>query len=210
MKIKALFSIPPFLPVAFLALFFSTPLRAAELFTTKMVEAEPVEQNGLQFVAATEAKWVCFNPPLGEDPIQIQLLIRNVGKQPLLFSTFDTFGLSLKDAAGKMIQPHGGRDGTLRVKPVTIDAGASCCLARQATLRWNSDGKTRTLSYFDGTGSVATFGPLPAGSFTLSFWCVRSPADALLPQEGIAMRSPIPEWFGKIATNEVPFEIVDP
>ena len=73
---------------------------------TKMVESKPVTANGLEFIAATEDEWVCFNPPLGEDTLQVQLFIRNTTQAPLVFSIFDTFRIIIKDSKGNEI--HGG------------------------------------------------------------------------------------------------------
>src|ERR1035437_823809 len=88
---------------------------------TRMVESKPVVENGLEFVASVDDEWVCYNPPLGRDPIQVQLFIRNVTDKPLIFSTFDTFGIEIKEQSGKYIHVGGGRAGTLRTKSVIID-----------------------------------------------------------------------------------------
>lgn len=174
-------------------------------FVTRMIESTPVVTNGLEFVAAVEEEWVCFNPPIGEDPVQVQLFIRNTTGEPLLFPVFDTFSIVIKDSAGRKIVQHGGRNGTCRTKPVVIDAGGRYCLSRKAFLQWNPDGKSRTFFYYDGTGSEFRYGPLATGSYTLSFWCknpVKPGADETASQTTI--------WNGETVTNEVQFKIVDP
>ena len=138
---------------------------------TRMIESKPVVDNGLEFIAAAEDEWVCFNPPYGRGPIQVQLFIHNITDKSLLFSTFDTFGIHIKEKSGKYIRAGGGRDGTFVTKSVIIDPGAKYCLSRKAELVWNADGKSRTFIYYDGTGTVATYGPLTADTYTLSFYC---------------------------------------
>ena len=172
---------------------------------TRMTESKPFVGNGLEFVAAAEDEWVCFNPPSGGDPIQVQLFIRNVTDKPLLFSTFDTFRIALKDQSGKDIQIGGERDITLRTKSVIIDPGTRYCLSRKAELVWNQDGKTRSFIYKDGTGHVATFGPLTAGNYTLSFYCRDEEKTA--PKNNDAKFS---RWTGNVETKEVTFRIIDP
>jgi hypothetical protein len=172
---------------------------------TRMIESKPVVENGLEFVAAVDDEWVCYNPPLGRDPIQVQLFIRNVTDKPLLFSTFDTFGIEIKEQSGKYIHAGGGRNGTLRTKSVIIDPGARYCLFRKAELVWNADGKSRTFIYYDGTGTVATYGPLAAGSYALSFYCRNE--EKTHPKNDDANFS---RWTGNTKTKEVTFKIIDP
>jgi hypothetical protein len=176
----------------------------AGLHYTRMVESKPVVANGLELIAAAEAEWFCFNPPVGQDPVQVQLFLRNTTPEPLLFSVFDSFGITIKDAHGNPVVQTGGRDGTLRTKPVLIDAGARYCLSREASLRWNPDGKSLTFSYYDGTGSVANYGPLVAGDYTLSFWCEQAEKNSG-NDEGPRIRT----WIGKAVTKEVAFKIMD-
>ncbi|MCX7009294.1 MAG: hypothetical protein NTY53_18950 [Kiritimatiellaeota bacterium] len=181
------------------------PVSAGGPHHTRMVEAKPVAMHGLEFIAAVEAEWVCYNPPIGEDPIQVQLFIRNTTREPMLFPTFDTFGISLKDSHGKEIKPTGGRDSAYRTKSVIIEAGGRYCLSRKAELSWNPDGKTRSFAHYDGTGTVVHYGPLATGSYTLSFWCARSEDKPVLDED-----AKIATWDGKLVTKEVAFKIVDP
>lgn len=169
---------------------------------TSMVESKPVVTNGLEFIAATEAEWVCD----GTTPIQVQLLIHNTTHEPLLFSTFDTFGIIMKDSQGKEVKPTGGRDATLRTRPVLIGAGETYCLSRKAELGWNPDGKTRSFRYYDGTGSEADYGPLATGNYTLSFWCdsASNPVERAKDDNEKIVR-----WHGKVVTKEVAFAIKD-
>jgi hypothetical protein len=170
---------------------------------TRMSESKPVVENGLEFVAAVEDEWVCFNS--GRDPIQVQLFIRNVTDKPLLFQTFDTFGIRIKEKSGKQIQVGGGRDVTLRTKSVIIEPGARYCLSRNAELVWNADGKSRTFIYYDGTGTVVTSGPLTAGGYTLSFYCHYEEKTALKNDDAKFSR-----WTGNVESKEVVFNIMDP
>lgn len=189
-----------------LCVIFTFLLHALQSFAgphvTQMLESEPVVSNGLEFIAATESEWVCFNPPYGEDPVQIQLFIRNVSDAPLLFQHNDTFRVIIKDPDGNVILGNSARDMSFRTKAILLAPGGRCCLSRKADLKWSTDGKTRTLVYRDGTGSWATYGPLGTGSFTLSFTCKQSRE---APKD-----SPTANWIGDTETKEVAFKIVDP
>ena len=188
---------------------------------TRMVESKPVVTNGLEFIAAVEDEWVGYKPNYGQASIQVQLFIHNVTDKPLLFPTFDTFGIIIKDGSGKDIGTGWGRDGTLATKSVIIDPGARYCLSRRAELKWNADGKSRTFIYYDGTGSESTYGPLTAGRYTLSFWCESSGKSVQEElerwrrkhSEKAPLRNAHPQianWIGKAVTKEVAFKIIDP
>ena len=178
-------------------------LKAATPHYTRMVQSKPIVSNGLEFIAATEAEWVCFNSSSGQDPIEVQLYIRNCTSQPMLFSTFDTFDIIIKDSSGHEINESGGRDGTLRTKTVLLDANSSHCLCRKAVLQWNGN-KSRTFTYWDGTGSWSVYGTLFAGEYSLSFWCRRSQKETSGRNDAWAT------WYGDVQTNLVSFKIVDP
>ena len=135
--------------------------------------------------------------------MEVRLLIRNTTSEPLLFSTFDTFRIMLKDSKGHAVEAHGGRDETLRTKPVVIDAGAKYCLFGKAMLSWN-DAKTRKFTYYDGTGMVLSFFPLASGEYTLQFRCKVSDKSSTQDGDGTIKR-----WTGNAVTNEVRFKIVD-
>jgi hypothetical protein len=177
-----------------------------------MLKSKPVLINGLEFVAATQAQWLAWNPPTGSDPVEVQLLITNRSKNDLVFSVFDTFEVAIKSADGKEIPSDGGRDGTLRTKPVLIRAGDTYCLSRKAGLSW-SDSHYRTFSYEDGTGSWFMCNKLVAGKYSLSFQVVSKGIDGgmavFIKHHGFSGEVP-PVWEGKGTTLEVPFEIVDP
>jgi hypothetical protein len=196
-----------------LVLGLSISLHAAESCYTKMVETKPVESNGLQFTVATEEQWVSARSNLHRNPVavRIELVIHNPTANPVLFSLFDTFALGLKDSSGKRIDATGGRDVTIIPKPALIDAGGSFYVSRTARLTWNKDGKSHSLDYEDGTGSSAIFQNLPAGKYSVWFICYRSPTDPLRGMGGTPYvpSPPVNQWFGKVATNEAQFEIVD-
>ena len=159
-----------------------------------------------------------YDQHYGQASIQVQLFIHNVTDKPLLFSTFDTFGIIIKDGSGKDIVARGGRDGTRVTKSVIIDPGARYCLSRRAELNWSADGKSSTFIYYDGTGSEATYGPLTAGRYTLSFWC-ESSEESVRAEHWLGEHSEkdplrnedlkIARWSGKAVTKEVAFKIID-
>lgn len=190
-----------FLRNAFIGLMLSSVPAVAGPHYTRMVQSKSVAANGLEFVVAVEDQWVSADSPYREEPVQVQLFIRNTTQTALLFPTFDTFGVTVRDASGKKIVQHGGRDATLVTKPVILDPGTTYCLSRKAELHGNPDGKTQTLCYYDGTGSCATYA-LAVGGYTLSFWCDCRPAttDAVT----------VNQWVGHVDTQEARFDVVEP
>lgn len=187
---------------------FALPARADLLPYTQLLESRPIEAGGLEFVAIAEAQWVAFNPPVGRDPIQVQLRITNRSDHDLIFPTFDTFGITLADTDGREIKMDGGRNGTLRgTKSVLIAPGHSYSLCRTAELRWNDDGQTRTFVYQDGTGSSFFYGPLSTGRYNLKFW-VRNSEEAAARQQK-AMGDHV-VWSGEAVTDTVSFDVVEP
>lgn len=204
---------------ASLALMLSVIPAIAESPFTRMVESKPVATNGLEFVAAVEDEWFCPNPlPYGQSPIHAQLFMHNLTNKPLLFSTYDTFGIRIKDASGNVVAEGTNRDGTRMTKSVVIGPGGKYCLSRNAKLGWNTDGKSHTFAYYDETGGETTARSLSAGSYTLSFWCessensVRMERWAWEHSEKVPLKdedSIIARWSGKVVTKEVAFKIID-
>jgi len=178
----------------------------------EMVKSKPVEINGLAFVAAVQAQWLAWNPPSGQDPVEVQLLITNTTKKDLIFKVFDTFGLIIKDANGKEVPLGGGRDGTLRTKPVLIRTGDTYCLSRKASVGW-SDEHHHSFSYADGTGSWFNGKGLAAGKYSLAFGVgakgTNNDMQEFIKRYGFTGEVP-GVWEGEGKTNEVAFEIVDP
>jgi hypothetical protein len=178
----------------------------------ELVKSKPVLINGLEFIAATEAQWLAFNPPTGRDPIEVQLWITNRTEKDLIFRVFDTFRIVIKDAFGNELVGDARRDGTLRTKPVLIHPGETYCLSHKGVLAWHPDG-TRTFGYEDGTGSTCIWKLVFAGKYTLSFWVGNKQDDegmkGFMRNHGFSGQLP-PCWKGEGNTAEVPFEIVDP
>jgi len=178
----------------------------------EMVNAKPILINGLEFVASTQAQWQAWDPPFGKDAVEVQLLITNRSKGDLIFSVFDTFQVVIKGADGKVIICGGGRDHTLRTKPVLIRAGDTYCLSRSAMLSW-LDEHNREFVYEDGTGSWFSWDKLVAGKYSLSFRVGSKGNDegmAFLVQHHGFSGEIASQWAGEGETPAVPFEIVDP
>ena len=179
------------------------PLKYLELSKSK-----PVEVNGLEFVAATQSQWIIHSPEENES-VEVQLLITNKSGHDLIFRTFDTFTVQLKNANGTQIRPGGGRDGTMYSPSVVIPAGDTYCLSRRDELLWdystNNSPITRAFDYWDGTGSVATFGLHNLGHYTLSFGAFSSQKDSDRESQRLGG---LPVWTGTAQTKEVPFEII--
>ena len=168
-----------------------------------LAESSPVKIGSLEFVVVVQKEW-----PLQERKdvtLDVQLYIINRGDKDVLFPTFDTFGVGLNDANGKEVQMSGGRDGTIRTQPVLVPAGGRYCLARNASITWDSVRKKPMFMYFDGTGSVADTGLAP-GDYTLKFHVESSPKDPPgIMSDGVL----IPLWKGKGETNEAKFKVIE-
>lgn len=196
------------------------PLKYLELRKSK-----PVEVNGLEFVAATQSQWLA---KVGGSiwPIEVQLLITNKSGNDLVFRTFDTFSVVLKNADGAKIPDDGGRDGTMVSLSVLIRARDTYSLARKAELwwkippypssgtigfgrgpiGWTLDGKTCAFFYWDGTGYEHSFKPLQPGRYSLSFDIDSSEQDAARETRKLGG---LPVWSGTATTKEVPFDIIE-
>ena len=91
-------------------------------------QSNPVTVNNTKFVAVAESNW-----ELGEKnvPVEIQLHITNQSETELIFETFDSFGLGLKDSQGRRLQVTGGRNATCITRPFSIAKGASYAICRK-------------------------------------------------------------------------------
>jgi hypothetical protein len=170
-------------------------------------ESKPVTTNDATFVAVAEAEWRAGKLAWVNTSREIQLRITNVGKTDAVFPTFDTFGLTLRKADGTEITPVGGRNDTTLTRSVVIAAGATYSLCRRAETKWDQDRKSATLFYYDGTGAMVSFGPLPAGQYTFSFWYSTTHVNA--SQKKLRFGD-VAIWSGKAVTEELPFEVLAP
>jgi len=180
-------------------------------------KSKPVEVNGLTFVAATEAQWPVR---LGASkPVVIQLWITNSSDHDLIFRTFDTVWLKIKDDAGADVFSSYGRDGTMASPSVLIHAGDTYCLALKPTLAWpknptlhpdnlriDSKDKLRGVSFTDGTGAYFFFELPKAGAYELAFEIRSSEEKAELEAKKLKGQT---VWSGKTATENASFEIIE-
>jgi hypothetical protein len=183
---------------------FTRPLRIRE--------SKPVTVNDAKFVVVTEADWKSGNSDKVV-PVELQLRITNLSKGELIFPTFDTFGLRIKNTDGTNVIPRGGRRGTKLRQPILIPAGASYSLAaeggapsqvlRRAELRRDLEAKASELRYYDGTGWVSIFGPLEPGRFKLAFWYEVRPMAPFKTAWDSAT------WLGAVVTDDIAIEILD-
>jgi hypothetical protein len=140
----------------------------------QVIESKPVVVNDAKFVLATQAQW--RPKKSGVVPIDMQLRITNLGKNGILFPTFDSFGLALFDADGKRLMDRGGRDLTIITRPIFLPQGTSYALgaggillSRRAELRWDGKRNVTELMFGDGTGWQSVIGPLESGRYKLVF-----------------------------------------
>jgi hypothetical protein len=170
-------------------------------------ESKPVTTNDATFVAVVEAEWKAGKPNSGKIAREIQLRITNAGKTDVVFPTFDTFGLTIRKADGTQITPVGGRNDTTLTRSVKIAAGTTYCLCRRAESKWDAGRQSATLAYYDGTGTMAAFGPLPAGQYKICFWYSTS---HLSEKQKKQRFGDMAIWSGKAVTEELPFEVFAP
>jgi hypothetical protein len=173
----------------------------------RVSESKPVTTNDATFVAVAEAEWKAGKLASDNTAREIQLRITNVGKTDAVFPTFDTFGLTIRKADGTEITPVGGRNDTTFTRSVVIAAGTTYCVCRRAETKWDDDRKSATLFYYDGTGTMASFGPLPAGRYKISFWYSTTHVNG--SQKKLRFGD-VAIWSGKAATEELAFEILAP
>jgi hypothetical protein len=186
---------------------FPESLKAANE-VLRIGESKPVTVNDAQFVIVAESDW---RSGKGNVPIDLQLRITNLGKEELLFDTFDAFGVGLKDGAGKPIFPGGGRRGTAITRPIVIPPGTSYSLCRKAELRWNAETKANELFYWDGTGFIRVFRALQPGRAKVRFWYAVGDNPPLKPLLRPERQSGDPlTWLGGLDTNEVLIEVRTP
>jgi hypothetical protein len=212
---------------AWLILLLATAFPAAAAEPQKYLElnkSSPVAVNGLEFVAAVQSQCL-VNTGGKELPVEVQLLITNRSGHDLVFRTFDTFGVVLKDAGEKELPEHGGRDGTIATLSVLIHAGDTYCLSRKAelwwklggfgsfnkqnqqtTLGWTPDNTRSSFFYWDGTGMETYFTPMKPGRYALSFRIVSSEKDSARETQKLGG---LPVWAGDTTTREASFEIVE-
>ncbi len=180
---------------------FTEPIRVRE--------SKPVAMNGAEFVTIAQADW--RGVKRGEvAPIKLQLRIKNISKTALLFPTFDTFGVKILNPGGERIMPSGGRDRTIVTRPVLLLPGASYSLGaeglphgvdRRAELCWDAKTEAFELTYYDGTGWAAVFGPLDPGRYKLSYWYVVGASGPFR-----TLRDPA-TWLGEAVTEQVDIDL---
>lgn len=174
----------------------------------RLCESASIEQNSARFVVIAETTWKAKKT--GCVPIEIQLRLTNLNKNEVVFPTFDTFGMRIKTPEGKLVKIRGGRNFTKLTRPVIVAPGGTYCLCRSAELHWDSDDRSGTLIYYDGTGAEMAHGPLKAGKYSLIFWYRTKGLDTAVHRELEKSTGEIPAWTGTVITRKVQFEILEP
>jgi hypothetical protein len=181
-------------------------------------ESEPVTVNQATFVLAAESNWKTGGSVV---PIDIQLRITNASRNELLFPTFDSIVLSVKDPAGRWIMPGAGsgRNATVFTRPVVLAPGASYAIGAESSVlyrRWaelhgHKETNAATLRYYDGTGWVGTYGPLVSGRYSLELWYGVSRNGSLSKIWEKQHRKPglPPTWVGHATTSNLSVDILD-
>ena len=136
-------------------------------------ESAPVSLNGLQFSVVAQTNWRPLKPPTSDhslsDDLEIHLRVLNLTREPIVFPTFDTFRIVIKNADGTIIRMGGGRDWTEFTAPIMIPPGVGFSISRKAVLKWNNP-KVMNFLYFDGTGNVQSIPNFTSpGNYKISF-----------------------------------------
>ena len=105
------------------------------------------------------------------------------------------------------INRKGGRDGTRITRPIILSPSGSYSLIRKAELRREGTGKSSKLIYWDGTGSIFSYGPLDTGKYELAF-CY-STTDGLAKNQRERLEN-VRVWSGTAVTKKVTFEVLRP
>jgi hypothetical protein len=175
-------------------------------------ESKPVTKNEAKLVVVAQTDW---RPKKfsGVVPIEIQLRITNLGKEALIFPTFDTFDIKLFSADGKNVMSRSDRNLTKLTRPVLIPPGATYSLAaeggasslarRRAELHWNFETKGSELRYHDGTGREICFGPLEPGRYNLAFRYTVTRKGPFKTERDPAT------WLGEVVSDHVLIEVGD-
>jgi hypothetical protein len=182
-----------------------SPAATTEPAYIKMAESAPVRIGDWEFVVATPEVWSLRAGLSGSSP-DIQLFITNKGSHDVLFPTFDTFGIILTAPDGTKVGVTGGRDGTRETKPILLPPGGRYCLVRTSKVYSDRNLGSTTFTYEDGTGSIAIYGPMSAGTYGLKFWLRGAPPPFQPP--GQTLPDNVPIWLGEGSTNEVRFQIL--
>jgi hypothetical protein len=171
----------------------------------RVVESKPVIVNDAKFVAVVQTGWKARDKSGARRVVEVQLSITNLKKTDVVFPTFDTFGLTIKNADGKDMLVGWGRDATIVTRPVLIAPGTTYTLCPRAELHWDSVSKSSELLFYDGTLSEAAY-RLPAGKYRLSFgYSTAQRAGRKSPEKlGNA-----PVWAGYAQTPAVEIEIAN-
>ena len=214
----------PLLSILLMSLALRNVVKAGE--EIEMKKSAPVEVNGLEFMAATQARWVAKKGG-SQLPIEIQLWIANKSDHDVIFRTFDTFSLKIADSDGVVLPAGGGREGTMLSPPVLIRREDTYCLARKAELwwkligyssdelkhlapvaahGWKPDGKACDLFYWDETGSEFIYQLAKPGFFHLFFVVENSEKQGEKENHKLGG---LPVWVGNAETKPVQFEAME-
>lgn len=165
--------------------------------TEALAKSATVREKGAEFAILTAPVWPV--PAKGkETPVTLGVKITNHNDGPMRFNRFDTVTVILKTADGKWVERSGGRNGTLRVKPVTVGKDESYTLEFPGHLAWAKDGTLR-LEWSEPGGGTWQFLNLKAGKFTLEITYENTPDLARWVADEETDKTAPSFWFGKAA-----------
>jgi hypothetical protein len=175
-------------------------------------ESKAVRGNGADFQAVTEPA-LGAPPPGGRRTVTVGLAVTNRGEKTLLFSLFDTIRPALKSADGQAVEliplP---RKGTSALLPIRVGPGETGAVWFRPRLEWQPGGKMLRLTAQDGTGGGWRFDGLVPGKYLLRFEYENTEAalNRFLSFRPVHVEEGQAFWTGKVATDDVGFEIVAP
>ncbi|MFI5380696.1 MAG: hypothetical protein ACHRHE_15465 [Tepidisphaerales bacterium] len=174
--------------------------------------SKPVRDNGADFEAVAQAKWVV--PPLnGKTTIEMGLKVTNRTEKMLRINVFDTVQIHMEDLQGLPLDCVKVRDATFIPEPLLLKSGESQVISRKATLAWIENARGLRLSGPDGAGGTWHIDIPQPGKYPLRFShannderlksvLARPAKHAVDPKEA-------PFWMGKITTPEMTVEVVE-
>ncbi len=136
---------------------------------SQTVVGESLIQGGIRFETVTESVW--RTPAAdGDTTVELSLRVTNQTSVPVRFFFFDTIGIVLTTAEGKLIPHEGGRDGLLKAPTMSefVLPSDSIVLQRRGRLAWAKDMKTLRFTVFDEFGGIWNFDGLVPGQLKVA------------------------------------------
>jgi hypothetical protein len=172
----------------------------------KVEWSNPIVAGGASFTAIAETEWTLQKRGDPHVPVRIQLLVANLTDAELVFPTFDTWHLRVKDPKGFDTNAGGGRDHTTFTAPIAIAKGGSYCFNFTNVLKWSNNSDQTFLINYDTSGHVTSFRLEHSGTYTLTV-TYGSARGAESTKHDVPGRTRL--WTGNITTPPIKVTVRD-